>query len=136
MLLQEKKSKSTLEKDKVQIIHSHGDHWIVAATIEATLYEVKVYDSIFDSVDDHTTVIITNLFGSLAKSKTAKIPKQSGASNCHLYTIANATALCFGKDLNYPAFKSSIDEASSSPVYGAENHYPFSTAMLTAPCNQ
>ena len=97
-LLQEKKSKSTFEKHKVQIIHSHGNHWIVAATIEATSYEVKVYDSAFDNVDNHTAIVITNLFGSLAKSKTVKIPKQSGTSDCGLYAIANATALCFGKD--------------------------------------
>ena len=97
-LLQEKKSKSIFEKDKVQVIHLHGDHWIVAATIEATSYEVKVYDSVFDSADDHTTIVITNLFGSLAKTKTVKILKQSGASDCGLYAVANATALCFGKD--------------------------------------
>ena len=33
-LLQEKRNKSTFEKDKVQIIQLHGDHWIVAALLE------------------------------------------------------------------------------------------------------
>ena len=64
----------------------------------------------------YTTVVITNLFGSLAKSKTVKIPKESGASDCCLYAVANAAALCFGKD--------------------PKNYYAFSTAILTTPHNQ
>lgn len=97
-LVQEKKRKGTFEQGKVQIIHSHRNHWIVAAKIEATSCDVKVYDSVFDIVDDHTALLISNLFGSLAKPKAVKIPKQLGANDCGLYAIANAAALCFGKD--------------------------------------
>lgn len=32
-LIQDKKGKGTFEQDKVQIIHSRGNHWIVATTI-------------------------------------------------------------------------------------------------------
>ena len=70
----------------------------MAATIEATSYEVKVYDSVFDSVDDHIATVLTNLFGSLANFKSVKIPKQAGTSDCGLFAIANAAALCFGKN--------------------------------------
>ena len=52
----------------------------------------------FDVVDDDTAVLITNLFGSLAKPTAVVIPKQSGSNDCGLYAIANAAALCFGKD--------------------------------------
>ena len=52
----------------------------------------------FDVVDDHTTLLISNIFGSLAKPKAVVIPKQLGERECGLYAIANATALCFGKD--------------------------------------
>ena len=97
-LLQEKKGKGTFHVDKVQIIHSHGNHWIVATTIEAISYDVKVYDSVFDDVDDHTALLIRNIFGSLAKPKAVVIPKQLGEHECGLYAIANAAALCFGKD--------------------------------------
>lgn len=97
-LLQDKMSKGIFEQDKVQIIHSRGNHWIVATTMEATSNDVKVYDSIFDVVDDHTALLISNLFGSLAKPKVVKIPKQLNINDCGLYAIANAATLCFGKD--------------------------------------
>ena len=97
-LLQDKRCKGIFEQDRVQIIHSCGNHWIVATTMEATSNDVKVYDSIFDDVDDHTALLINNLFGSLAKPKAVKIPKQLGINDCGLYAIANAAALCFGKD--------------------------------------
>ena len=60
-LSQEKKGKGTFHVDKVQIIHSHGNHWIVAATVETTSYDVKVYDSVYDVVDDHTTRSLASL---------------------------------------------------------------------------
>ena len=66
--------------------------------MEATSNDVKVYDSIFDVVDNHTALLISNLFGSSAKPKAVKIPKQLGINDCGLYAIANAAALCFGKD--------------------------------------
>ena len=97
-LLQEKRGKGTFYVDKVQIIHSHGNHWIVAATIETTSHDVKVYDSVYDVVDGHTALLISNIFGTLAKPKSVVIPKQLGEHECGLYAIANAAALCFGKD--------------------------------------
>ena len=77
-LLQDKKKKSNFEQDKVQIVHSHGNHWIVATSINASPGCVRVYDSVFDIVDDQTALLITNLFGSLAKPTAVVIPKQSG----------------------------------------------------------
>ena len=76
----------------------HGNHWILATTREATSYDVKVYDSIYDDVDDHTALLIRNIFGSLAKPKDVVIPNQLGEHECGLYAIANAAAVCFGKD--------------------------------------
>ena len=91
-LLQEKKRKGIFEQYKVQVIHSHGNHWIVATTIRANSYEVNVYDSIFDVVDDHTALLISNFFGSLAKPKAVEIPKQLGEHDCGLYAIAKYAA--------------------------------------------
>ena len=97
-LLQEKKKKSNFEQDRVQIIHSQGNHWIVATSLNTTSCVVKVYDSVFDNVDDNTAQLITNLFGSLSKPTTVVIPKQLGSNDCGVYAIANAAALCFGKN--------------------------------------
>ena len=48
-LLQAKKNLNAcaFEENKVQIIHSRGNHWIVAATVEDEQEKtVKVYDSV------------------------------------------------------------------------------------------
>ena len=48
---------------------------------------MKVYDSVFDAVDDHMSLLIRDLFGSLAKPTVVVIPKQLGANDCGLYAI-------------------------------------------------
>ena len=67
--------------------------------MEATSNDVKVYDSIFDVVDEHKALLISNLFGSLAKPKAVKIPKQLGINDCGLYAIANAATSALGRIL-------------------------------------
>ena len=57
-----------------------------------------IYDFVFDVVDDHTALLISNIFGSLAKPTAVIIPKQLGEHECGLYVIANAVTFCFGKD--------------------------------------
>ena len=76
-LLQEKKRKCSFEQGRVQIVHSHRNHWIVATSIKSTSRDVKGYDSIYEKVDDHTALLITNLFGSLAKPTAVVIPVQT-----------------------------------------------------------
>ena len=50
-------------KDCIQIVHSHGNHWIVASTIRCEDdHEVWVFDSLYDDLDDDTKSIIQNLF--------------------------------------------------------------------------
>ena len=41
-LLQDKKCSSAIELNKVQIIHSRGDHWVVATTVGCDQHLVKV----------------------------------------------------------------------------------------------
>ena len=50
-------------KDKIQIIHwLLRQHWIVATTVGCEANMVKVYDSMFHSVDHPTEKVIVNLF--------------------------------------------------------------------------
>jgi len=98
-LLQGKKISSVFHKNKVQIIHSRGDHWIVAATVGVEKgNQVKVFDSLYESIDDGTCKVISNIFGSLAVAQSVKISKQSGVDDCGLYAIANATSICYDQD--------------------------------------
>jgi len=86
---EKEKTKSSFEQGRVQIVHSYGNHWIVATSIKSTSCGIKVYDSVYDVVDDHTALLITNLFGSLAHN----------CSDCEavIYAIANAAAICFAQ---------------------------------------
>ena len=62
-LLQAKPQKQHAKKTKtIQIVHSRGDHWIVAATMLAIGDRVLVYDSVYRTLDQPTMNIILNLF--------------------------------------------------------------------------
>ena len=45
----------------LQMIHSKGNHWVVASTI-ASPTTVQVFDSLYSSIDDMTTRLLMNLF--------------------------------------------------------------------------
>ena len=67
----------------MQIIHSCGDNWIVAATVGDTNKKtVKVYDSLYNNIDDGTCKIISNAFGPLAAPCNVNTQKQSGIDDC------------------------------------------------------
>lgn len=59
-LLQKKKPKCKIYYG-LQNIHSRCDHWIVASTFGCSS-DVKVFDSVYTSVDKDTKVAIDNLF--------------------------------------------------------------------------
>lgn len=46
----------------VQIIHSRGNHWIVASSLGCSDNQVNVFDSLYTSVDDDTKSVVFNLF--------------------------------------------------------------------------
>ena len=85
----------------LQVIHSRGDHWIVATTIQCDPGEIRVYDSVYTSLDDRTHQIVQSLFsshGSLLRVTTVNTPKQQGGSDCGVFAIAVSTCLAFGGD--------------------------------------
>ena len=88
-------------RNALQIIHSHGDHWIVATTIECDLGEVRVFDSVYASQDDETHQTIQIMFGnntSLLQVSTVNALKQQGGNDCGVFAIAISTCLAFGGD--------------------------------------
>ena len=46
----------------LQIVHSSGNHWIVATTLQYIPGEVKIYDSIYDSLDSGTLQVVKRSF--------------------------------------------------------------------------
>ncbi len=82
----------------VQIIHSRGNHWIVASTIHSARGEVKVYNSVYNSFNTETKAIISNLFRVSHDIQMAKLQKQDGGNDCGLFAIAVSSALASGLD--------------------------------------
>jgi len=63
--------------------------------------EVKVYDSLYTSVNDDTQTVIAALINSKSphiKIKLMNIAKQLGGTDCGLYAIAIITCLAYGED--------------------------------------
>ena len=58
-----------------------------------------VYDSLYDSLDRGTTMILYRLYGkAVHQSRIANISEQKGVKDCGLYAIAIAVLLVKGLD--------------------------------------
>jgi hypothetical protein len=90
--------------DAVQVLHTRGNHWIVASTIGCSVDEVNVFDSLYSSIDAATLNLLKQLFGVHIKVKMMKCPQQSGSRDCGLFAIANCTALAYGSHPSIATF--------------------------------
>ena len=79
----------------LQIIHSKGNHLIVASTILSSP-TVQMFDSLYSSIDDVTTRMLTSLFGIHVSVEMGTYPQQDGAADCGVFAIATCTALAHG----------------------------------------
>ena len=78
----------------LQIVHTRGNHWIVATMLGYPLGSPKVFDSLYDSIDQTRSTLLLSLYGS--SPKIEKGPKQVGVRDCGVYAIATATLLASG----------------------------------------
>lgn len=88
----------------VQVLHSRGNHWIVATTVGCSAGEVIVFDSLYSSVDTATLNLLKQLFGVHIKVKLERCPQQIGGRDCGLFAIANCTALAYGSHPSNASF--------------------------------
>ena len=88
----------------LQVLHSRGNHWIVASTLGCSAGEVSVFDSLYPSVDEGTLGLLKQLFGVHIKVKMESCPKQADVSDCGLFAIANCTTLAYGGHSNSARF--------------------------------
>ena len=81
----------------MQIIHSRGNHWIVASSLGCSDNQVNVFDSLYTSVDEDTKSVIFNLFEFEGEPKLniINIQVQDGVDDCEIFAIAYITALAF-----------------------------------------
>ena len=78
---------------KIQIVHSRGNHWIVASTVLSEDSVVNVYDTLYNSLDTSTVAILNCLYEKGSKYHFANISKQKGCKDCGVYAIAISTLL-------------------------------------------
>ncbi len=94
--------------DRLQIVHSRNDHWIVASNIECGSSDVNIYDSIYNKPDKSTEEVILNLFdidSDKLKLNVISEQKQEGSRDCGVFAIAFATAIAHRKDPSRLRFK-------------------------------
>ena len=78
-----KKCQPLISGGVLQIVHTRGNHWIVASTIECK-NEILIFDSLYLDVDEHnyTKELITEMLGMGLDIRLEKAPKQKGVKNC------------------------------------------------------
>ena len=86
-LYQSKCEQEASLNNQLQVIHSRGDHWIVSSTVDCEDAKVKVYDSVYSTVDEVTKQVILNLYHPRAAITVVNSQKQEGASDCGLQQL-------------------------------------------------
>ena len=85
----------------LQIIHSRGNHWVVATTLRCNPGEVKIFDFVYESLDTGTLQVVKKLFDDgkeLKVTMASWTSKQKGSTDCGAFAIAIATCLAFEGD--------------------------------------
>jgi len=94
-----------------QILHDGRDHWLTVSNIMAPQTEqVDVYDSSFNTVSlpvKMPVACMIRLQANAMKLNMRVCTRQRGATDCGLFAIASAVALCFGKDPSSLQFEQS-----------------------------
>ena len=91
-------------KNVIQIINVESKHWICASNIHCPAEVVDVYDSkpsySIGSHDMHKQLAaIMQCSAECMYVRHVNVQRQSGPSDCGIFDIAFATALCMGIDL-------------------------------------
>ena len=104
-LLQGKNHVSKQTNDnKLQIIHcKERDHWITATTIGCEVGVIKVYDSLFTTLDKPSCIVLANFFNSkdqMFKNRVVCPQKQNGGLHCGVFAIAFATSIAINQKVD------------------------------------
>ena len=94
ILFSSKKCQPLISGGALQIVHTRGNHWIVASTIECK-NEVLIFDSLYLDVDERTKELITEMLGMGLDIRMEKAPKQKGVKDCGVFAIAVCTSFAY-----------------------------------------
>ena len=107
-VLQDKEHKEPTT-NSIQILHVNRNHWVCAATT-AKGKQVHVYDSSFGSWDQTSYKALQAQFRcSTCNINFVKgVQKQTGAIDCGLFAVANATTIAFKGDPSQTRYDQSL----------------------------
>ena len=94
--------------DALQIIHTRGNHWIVACTIGCPRGEVRLFDSLYQSIDTSTMALLLIAFVYLCLLRTIAATTRRFqlwcVCNCHMYCVGlwNCSTIQPGDDEKSP----------------------------------
>ena len=95
----------------MQILHTDDEHWVAVSTFDTGDEDIVIYDSKYSSLSQRTQTLIAKLVNTDKPSFTvrvASVTKQSGASDCGLYAIANITHIVTGLDPSLYIFRQAL----------------------------
>jgi len=107
------KSQLSLPPGSLQILHVHGNHWITVSTCNSghTDADVVVYDSKYQFLGSATEALLAKLVltqQDVLNIHIASVNKQSGDSDCGVFSIAYCTALAHEQDPSGIVFNQSV----------------------------
>jgi len=85
----------------VQILNLNNNHWITVSTVGCQPGHINVYDSLHMTLSEHIKKVLADLLRRQDRTITinhCNVQWQSGSSDCGLFAIAFATAICSGHD--------------------------------------
>ena len=85
----------------VQVVLINGNHWITISTIGCQKSSINVFDSLHGHLPQHAQKLVADIMMSPDHAidiSNMDLQWQSGASDCSVFSVAFATALCFGID--------------------------------------
>ena len=91
------KSQISLPPGSLQILHVHGNHWITVSTC-GNGHDIVVYDSKYHFLDTATETLLAKLMLTqcdIIKVHIASVNKQSGDSDCGIFSAAYCTSLAY-----------------------------------------
>ena len=88
-------------REFIQILNLANNHWITVSTVGCVPGVVNVYDSLQLGLSTSVKRTIANLLHTNKPTivvQQARMQLQSGGSDCGLFAVATATAICTGQN--------------------------------------
>ena len=84
------------KKHLLQVLFIKEGHWVVLASEDGKRF--KVYDSLYQSVDERTKALISQQTGPHHEAVVSMTQRQNGTQDCGLFAIAFAMSIACGED--------------------------------------